>query len=307
MNRLLAALAGLTLAIPASAADVDSHLPPDAQLIVSLNVEQLTGSALGKKHLVEMVKEAIGGNAEAQKVLKEIGLDPLRDFHRVTIAGDPTNPENAFVIVNGKFDRAKIEMHVKKAAETEKDKVKIHADGNDLVVEVSNSDGKPMFATFASENTILLASEKKALSDARKRNGGTSEVKKEVAELIKKADSKQTAWVVARLGKLVNNLPLPLEDKQKETIEKIDAVSGNVNVTDSVSLELTLATKDEAAAKELHQTIDGFLKLFAAFGGDPKITKLLQSIKNNTNGTNVTLKVTVDAELVEEALKRAGG
>src|SRR5260370_1078179 len=102
------ALAACVVACPARAAEVDKHLPGDANLVVSVNVQQLLASEVVKKYALAKLKDAMKGDAETEKVLKELGLDPLTDFTRVTVAlTTGAGPEKPLIVVRGKFDKAK--------------------------------------------------------------------------------------------------------------------------------------------------------------------------------------------------------
>ena len=80
----LTALAVALLALPARAADAEKYLPEDARAVISFNVRQFLDSPLIKKANLE---KALASDEEAQKVLKDIGLDPLKDVDRLVIAG----------------------------------------------------------------------------------------------------------------------------------------------------------------------------------------------------------------------------
>src|SRR5262245_31717976 len=94
-KHVLAALAlGLVLALPAFAAPVpgeaaagsyEKYLPDDADGVVTINVRALLDSELVKKVGLDKM---LADNEEAQKSLKALGLDPLKDIERVVICGD---------------------------------------------------------------------------------------------------------------------------------------------------------------------------------------------------------------------------
>ena len=77
---LLAAVA----AQPLHAADIDANLPADTEVVVSINLDQLLASPLGKRYLAATVTEAIKANPQLQDALKSLEVDPLRapDHHR---------------------------------------------------------------------------------------------------------------------------------------------------------------------------------------------------------------------------------
>ena len=68
------------------AADPDKLLPADAEFVLSVNVKQIVESDIIKKYALAQMKQALQGN-DAQKMLKELGLDPLKDIDRVVLGG----------------------------------------------------------------------------------------------------------------------------------------------------------------------------------------------------------------------------
>src|SRR5262245_23273510 len=83
----LLSLAAAPAVRPAGAAEVEKYLPEDAEVVATVNIKQLLESELVKKHALEMIKDAIKNNTGAQKQLSDLGLNPLTDFERVTLAG----------------------------------------------------------------------------------------------------------------------------------------------------------------------------------------------------------------------------
>src|SRR5260221_12512416 len=91
MNRycrswLLVAAVAL-VATPVNAAELDKFLPDDTQVIATINIRQIIDSGLAKKfELGKELENLMGQNDEAIKVLKSLGLDPLKDINRITAA-----------------------------------------------------------------------------------------------------------------------------------------------------------------------------------------------------------------------------
>src|SRR5882672_5380822 len=108
VRNFAALLLGLLAAGPARSADVDPYLPNESELVLSVNIDQLLNSALGKKYLRAAIEEALKGNGQIQEVLKYLELDPFKDVGRVTVALSSGAADTGFVIVNGKFNREKI-------------------------------------------------------------------------------------------------------------------------------------------------------------------------------------------------------
>src|SRR5579871_3458262 len=139
----------------AMAADVEPRLPADAEIVVSVNVTQIFGSPLGAKYLRTTLDEALKHNPEAQSVLTYIGLDPLRDIGRFTLAMTSAKNKEGLVVIRGKFDRAKINDLAQTVAAQQTDKLAIHKDGAAIVYEITGE--KKIFATFPDDSTLLVS------------------------------------------------------------------------------------------------------------------------------------------------------
>ena len=110
MARWLFAAALLAVAAaPVRAAEIDVLLPAETESVMFVNVRQVLDSDLVKKYALGQIKQALQGN-DAQKMLKGLGLDPLKDIDRVTIGSWGKGPEDmqAVAIVRGKFDPEKV-------------------------------------------------------------------------------------------------------------------------------------------------------------------------------------------------------
>src|SRR5262245_27654260 len=81
----LFALAVSAATLPA--ADVDKYLPADTEMVLTINIRQILDSALVKKEALGMLTDLIQGSEEAKTTLTKLGLDPLKDIDRLTVAG----------------------------------------------------------------------------------------------------------------------------------------------------------------------------------------------------------------------------
>ena len=196
--KLLTRLALLTLlALPASpvrSAEVESLLPAETETVMYVNFRQILDSDLFAKYARGQIEQALKGN-DAQKMLNDLGLDPLKDVDRLVGGTWGTGPENmkALFVVRGKFDPAKLFDAVQVAIKKDPDKIDIVSEGDYKIIKImpENQD-KPIYASVASEKAIVVATDKKlvatALADAQK--GGKAKIKQELADLVSKQDGK---------------------------------------------------------------------------------------------------------------------
>src|SRR5258707_15347454 len=101
------------LAAPARAAEVDKYLPSEAEAVMFVNVRQILDSAVVKKYALELAKDGLKNNVDAQQMLNAFGLDPFKDITSFTVAtGGGISEPKLLAIMHGTFDVAKIQAAV---------------------------------------------------------------------------------------------------------------------------------------------------------------------------------------------------
>src|SRR3954468_15012654 len=162
-----AAVLALVAAAPVRAAEVDVLLPAETEAVMFVNVKQILDSDLVKKYALGQIKQALQGN-ENQKLLKDLGLDPLKDIDRVTVGSWGKGPEDmeAVAIVRGRFDPEKLFAAAKDQAGKNADKMaiveeKVGDKTYKLVKITQDNQPKPFYVAVADEKTIVGANDKK--------------------------------------------------------------------------------------------------------------------------------------------------
>jgi hypothetical protein len=285
------------------AADVDPNLPPDTEVVVSVNLDSLLASPLGKRYLATTVTESIKSNAQLADALKTLELEPLRDLTRVTIAMSSAGAESGFVIVNGKFNRAKITELAAKIAGESKDRLKTHKAGDKVIYEIAGD--KPAFVMLTSDTTLLISTDREQLTK-------TGKPKKEMADLIAKADGKQAGWIAA-LGNATAALPVT-SDAERKVFEKVEGILGVLKVQTSAKLELTLVAADAATATAVTKILEDFISVAKVFGRDATkqdpalapLVDLLGGVTVSAKDKLVTLTAEMSAAQIEKAVKNLG-
>jgi hypothetical protein len=305
-RRLWTLMFALAVVAPTRAADADSFVPADTTMLVTVNVRQILDSALVKKHALEHIKEVLKGNAQAQQVLTAVGLDPLKDFTSVTVAAnEKVTDGHALVIVNGNFDVAKIENVVADFAKNNSDKVKVlPKEGGLQIYEGKGDDGKPVFAAFPNKDTLLISPQKALLTDGKKK----SELKKELRALSSKVDSKQSVSLMALIPE-EGKKALAGNPQTANIGPKLESITGNVNITDGVTIDLAIHTSDAKAAEELRRLVDalkGFLVLAAQNNeqAGKLVSDFVDNLKTGTDQTTVTISGKLTEEQISKVLKK---
>jgi hypothetical protein len=308
----LIAGAVLALAMPVRAADVDKYLPDDTEVVVVLNAKQLLDAPLVKKHFLEHIRALIKSSDEAAKILESVGFDPFKDLTSITGAMSTLGSEaKGLIITHGEFDRAKFEAKADEMAKDKSDTFKAHKEGNHKVYEVKGE--KSVFVAVVDKTTIVASPEKQSVLDAFARGEGKKKgmVKKEIQDLIEKANAKQSLWFAATAQAFLKS-ELASDERAKKNLEKMDNMTAGFTVDKGVLFTLAIATKSAANAKELAEEIKeglnqakGILALLA--DQNKQIAPLVDTVGNlrvNTEGSTITLKSEVSEEIIEKGLKK---
>jgi hypothetical protein len=303
----------LALALPLRAAEVDKYLPQDTEVVVVLNARQLLDSPLFKKHFLEHVRGIIKSNEEATKILDSLGFDPLTDLTSITGALPMIgNDAKGLLITHGQFDRAKIEAKAEEVAKDKGDVLKVHKDGERKVYEIKFEE-KPVFVGLVDQTTIVAGPEKQSILVAFEKGAGKKPgaVKKELHDLIERADAKQSLWFAATANAFLKG-DLSSDDKAKKNLEKMNSITADLTIDKGVKIALAIVAKSAENAKELAEEIKeglnqvkGLLALMA--DQNKEIAPLVDTVGNlrvNTEGSTITLKSEVSEELIEKGLKK---
>lgn len=285
----LALAAAVAAAAPTRAAEPDKLLPPDADVVVSVNLRQALGSDIAKKYAVENLKQTLQGN-DAQKFLRELGLDPLKDVDRVVVgmSGKDETDFKFLVVVHGAFDPEKLYKAAEAQTRKDADHFALVKDGKDVMFKYTPDSGNPLYGTVVDETRVILAGDKKGIADALAvPAAGKANLGRELTTLIKGMDDKSTLWVAALANGRLDNVKLkgpaanPGIQGQLANLQTATVV---VRVEEDVAINIGLGMKDadaaEAAGKtvdELLQTVKGALPFLAA--NDPKLKALVPSSK----------------------------
>lgn len=311
----LLACAVLALALPIHAAEVDKYLPDDTEVVLVVNAKQLLDSHLVTKHLLEHIRAAIKSNDEATKILESLGFDPLKDLTSVTVAMSLLGSDaKGLIIMHGRFDKAKFETKAEDVAKEKGEVLKIHKDGSQKVYEVKVEGGeKPAFVGIVDQTTIVAGPEKQYISGAFAKAGDAKKpaVKRELQELIQKADAKQSVWFAATANAFLKG-DLSADENAKKNLEKMHNLTGGITVDEGIKAALVIAAKSPDNAKELSDHIKvgldqakGLLALLADQNKEiAPLVDTVGSLRVNTEGNNIVLKTEVSEQVIEKSLKK---
>jgi hypothetical protein len=294
------------------AADVDAFLPKETDIVVSLNLRQMVDSPIGKKYAADLVKSMLSNNKQIQQTLNSLGLDPLTDFSRVTTGiglDDLSNPK-AVVVVEGKFDVKKINGLLDDLVKNEPAKFSVEKATGKTLYKIAAPDlPAPMYGAIVDANLMVFSPVKEsvragfdAASGARK-----PEIKKEVVELLAKADRKASLFVAAYTKGKLDSVPLPGAE-MKKLVEQIQSITAELKVEQDVQLELSVATTGNDEAKKMRELVAGGIDLMkiqikVAVGQQPELQPLVDVV-NTMTAIQKDKQVVVAGKLSGEGLEK---
>jgi len=247
------------------AADLEKFLPKETDVVISVNVRQLLDSALVKKNALDLIKTALATNKEAQQAIEALGLDPLTDFNRISIAmglEDVSNPK-AVVLIDGKFDVKKIDGVMDMLIKKEPKQFALDKVGGKTVYKITTPDQPtPMYAAALDASTMVFVTSKDMMTGAFEAAAGNGKTvaKKEVLDLWSKMDSKSSLAIVAQTKGRLDAIPLP-DPAMKKIIEQVVSITAELKVEKDVNVELSIGTATADEAKQMRELVAGGLEL----------------------------------------------
>jgi hypothetical protein len=255
----------VALAAPARAIDPD-HLPSDAELILTVNVEQMLKSELAKsnKDIVNQLKffvDAQLADVGAQRYLERLDFDLFRDVTRITVATDGSKMPN-FLLLEGTFSPEKIRLIGEEASRDNAEHIKLVKIAGQQAFEIRiNTDDPPVYAGVLGKDKLLAAGTKEGFADAVARitGGKQSKLKKELRDLLGPASAQQGLRLVTTgpaLVKLLDDAPVPNIDALQELLSSVSALNLSIGMEKNVTFELGVHSKDKKSADEMAKLTD---------------------------------------------------
>jgi hypothetical protein len=199
-----ALLAAGLWALPAGAADLDRFLPGDTNFVLIVNVKQIRSWPGLPKEMRDQAEQLLK-HKEVQQVLRGTAFHPLRDVDRVVIASADSASavkENgaasagggpSFVLLEGRFDPAKLQARAEQGAKEMPDRIKLHQAGGRMLVEMPGPDAMRLYAAFLDKNTLMITTSKGQADEALARAAGKAKGELKSAQmraLLAKANDK---------------------------------------------------------------------------------------------------------------------
>jgi hypothetical protein len=298
------------VAVFSSAAGPDElqYVPADAAVVAYADVKDVLNSEFRQRF-----RQLEPQSPERNEFEQKTGINFEQDIDSVVAAMMPgardlsNHPEDsALLLAKGRFDASRLEAlaveHGGQVGEYQGKRIISHQE------QGTTADGhrEDMALAFIDANLVAIgsaASVRKAI-DARRENRNVvsnTEMMRLVAEL-----DNSNAWAVGRFDALANEARLP--DEVKDRIPTISWFSAAGHINGGVSGVLKAEAKDEAAAQNLRDVINGFLALAKMQAGTkPGMKEMVDSLQLSGDGKTVSVAFTVPTEMLDvfEAMSKS--
>lgn len=305
-------LLAATAALPAAPtpADLARLTPPDAQLVMGVHVAALRSHPAVQAWLASHQAPWTGRSGEANALLEELGLDPLRDVDASVLAAvDRPGGEDSWVLLlGGSFDPAAMTAALVKRGAT-----LVPGMPYPLLHTSEEADGAPLVALF--DQLVVAGDERSVLAAASGATMGAGVVRVERA--AGRLDPSATSWLVLDIPPALRQRPEVI-DSAPEAMRGLLAASRAVermimHARLGEALELSgWAHADTPENAELvHDAARGMVAALrlAAQGRQPELLEVLRQVRITQREREVagtaTIPVTLLQRLGESAAQNA--
>lgn len=308
---LLAYYGGLPTMASTRAAGPDElrFVPADAAIIAHANVREVMASEFRQTLRAVLPDHDKHGQEQFQA---ETGINVEEDIDSVTAcmwpsAGDGDN-HTGFVMLRGRFDTAHLEA---KAREHKNVQIEdfhgarllrlVHDSNNESSPSAPPRDGelrhrKTAVLAFV-EPGLLMFGEEAPVKRALSRGAETVQANSEMMGLISEVEGNANLWAVGRVEALAKNAKLP--EQIASQIPQVSTFAASSRINGGLTAELRAEARDDEAAKNLREVVQGFVALVKMQAGNkPEMQTLAQSLQLTGSGKSVALSFQVPAEFI---------
>jgi hypothetical protein len=270
-----------------------AYVPADAALVAYCDVHQVMTSDLRQK-LRQAMPDKEEGQAEFEQAT---GINLERDIDHVVAFLVPVQTSQRYsgmVLASGRFDVVKLEAlareHGGEVEEYKGKRIVSRGAGKD-------GDGPQMAVAFMAPGLVALgesASVKRAIDGT---GGANITTNAELMGLVRDLDA-SNAWAVGRFDALMSHAKLPQGVAGQIPAIKWFSASGHVN--GGLRGQLRAEARDDQAAQNLRDVVNGFLALARMQAGEkPEFQALMSSLQVAGSGKTVSLDFAVPSEVLE--------
>jgi hypothetical protein len=263
-----------------------AYVPADAQMLGFANVRAVMDSEVRRK-LMELHPEADNGD----RFLERTGINVTQDIDSVVAAVTPDVTEGKgppLVLARGRFDQVRLEGFAREEGGVVEDYKGIRLITHDN-----------FGVAFVEPGLVALgvpAAVRRAI-DTKLAGSGNVTGNNELMQLVKPVNG-GTVWGVARLDALTGmNIPAEVKDR----LPAISWFSIKGLITDGIEGLISAEARDDQAAQDLRQVVQGFVALGRMQAGPnhPEIADFLNSLQLTGQGKTVSLGFSIPPAMID--------
>lgn len=269
-------------------------LPGDAAFLGGVDVKRITSGANYKKYLASNMGEM---SSDLKELEQKTGINPERDVAQMFFTGRKQgDKETGVALFIGHFDPARIGKAIL-ADERHKTTTRT-VEG--VTVYVRDASGSGMAIAVPSETLALVGSTELVEATLTNRAKGTKPVasNEKLSATLRALPPAPAIWVVAG-SELIDALPKPGAGAPNIPMPRSLVFTGEVDP--NVLLRLSGEMADEAAAKNLAETITGFKAMASMMAGDkPEVKDAADALTVKAEAKQVILALQLTPALLEK-------
>jgi hypothetical protein len=304
------------------------YLLDDADCVAVLNVRQILASTAYQKVFAGQVGTLLRDDSVAAR-LKEFGLDPLKDIDRIyfvtgrsSYPNNQTRPPGGVVVVEGRFDPARLQAGAKKLAKT------TFEHGSARIYELNLAPGLSPFAAVLDKSHFVLAAQREQVQATLDKAAGkkkTALKSKALAQILATIKPEESLSVIGTGDTVFGGSYSSVKDgngAERVTSKVITLAEGAglqaltvvATIKDEVQVKVTMTATSADKAREVEKLLADGIQQVKAFTEKefPQLAKALKGVKMVRKDATITIKGKGPGEAVRELFvgmftMRAGG
>jgi hypothetical protein len=299
---LVASYMGLPVAFSRAAGPEElQYVPDDAAIVAYANVRQIMDSEFR-----ERFRQFEPDTRERDEFEAKTGVNIEHDINSVVAVITPaatqptTGPNGMLILARGRFEQSRLEnLALEHGGHVE------DYNGKRLLIHRNESGTAEMAIGFLEADLIALGGYE-AIKRSIDANGGRNIVSTN-ADLMRQIGEIEAsnAWAVGRFDAIANSGHLPSEIQAH--LPAIEWFSAATHINGGVSGVFKAEARDEEAAKNMRDVLNGFLALAKMQSSShPELKVMVDSLQLSGDGKDVAVSFTLPSELFDalEQLKK---
>jgi hypothetical protein len=284
-------------------------IPADAAIVAFANVREVMGSEFRQTLRAILPDHDKHGQ---QQFENETGIKVEEDIDSVTACmwpnhGTQGDDATGFVMLRGRFDSARLEAKAREHKNVQIEEfhgarlLRLVHDSEDSSKITPPRDGelhqrKTAVLAFV-EPGLLMFGEEAPVKRALSRSAQNVLTNSEMMGMISEVEGNANLWAVGRVEALAKNAKLP--EQIASQIPQVTWFSASSRINGGLSGELRAEARDDDAAKNLREVVQGFLALVRMQAGNkPEMQAMVQSLQLSGTGKTVALSFQVPADFI---------